>query len=187
MRIFAAIDLDTSGLDVNKCEILDIAIVPLNADFTISTAVPEFTARVKAEHPETAEAQALQVNRLDPNEGESRGKVADDLQRWLSDNGIESIIPVGQNLEFDLQFIAKVFPDFSRRIQHHKRDSMYLALAINDIALRETGEPRFPKVSLSALKDAFGIAGGVQHNAFEDAKDAAIVYRKLLGTLSLGG
>jgi len=151
----------------------------------VSADIPEFTARVKAEHPETAEAQALQVNRLNPNEGESRGKVADDLQHWLTDNGIESLVPVGQNLDFDLRFIAKDFPDFSRRISRHGRDSMRLATTINDLAVMETGEPRFPKVSLSVLKDALGIMGDVQHNAFEDAKDAALVYRKLLNLITL--
>ena len=185
MKIFAAIDLETSGLDVSKGEILDIAIVPLNQDFTISKDVPEFTARVKAEHPETAEIQALQVNRLNPNEGERREKVTADIRQWLADNDIESITPVGQNLDFDLRFIAKEFPELSKIIRPHGRDSMRLALAINDIALRDNGEPRFEKVSLTALKDALAITGEVQHNAFEDAKDTALVYRKLLGLLSL--
>ena len=185
MNVFAAIDLETSGLDVSKGEILDIAIVPLNDDFTVSKDVPEFTARVKADHPETAEAQALQVNRLNPNEGESREKVTADIRQWLTDNGIESITPVGQNLDFDLSFIARELPELSKIIRRHGRDSMWLALAVNDIALRDTGEPRFPKVSLSALKNALGITGGVQHNAFEDAKDAALVYKKLLNLVEL--
>ena len=43
MQIMAAIDLETTGLDVDRCEIIDMAVVPLNADFTVSTEIPEFT------------------------------------------------------------------------------------------------------------------------------------------------
>ena len=108
-----------------------------------------------------------------------------DIRQWIADNGIESITPVEQNLDFDLKFIAKGFPELSRLIRRHGRDSMRLALAINDLSVMETGEPRFEKVSLSALKDALNITGEVQHNAFEDAKDAALVYRKLLNLITL--
>ena len=49
--IFAAIDIETTGLDVEKHEIIDFAIVPLNDDFKVS-ALPEFSIRIKADHPE---------------------------------------------------------------------------------------------------------------------------------------
>ena len=52
MKIFAAIDLETTGLNPASSEVLEIAIVPLNPDFTISTDIPEFSCRVRAEHPE---------------------------------------------------------------------------------------------------------------------------------------
>ena len=183
MDIFAAIDLETTGLDFERCEVIELAIVPLNPDFTIS-AIPEFTAQIKAEHPETAEADALRINGLNPQDGESKAKVRDDIIQWMKDNGIGRITPVAQNLEFDMRFFAKTFPDLSKIFGRYGRDSMRLALAVNDIFRRETGEDRFPKVSLQALKDALNIDGDVQHNAFEDAKDAAAVYRRLTEMLT---
>ena len=36
MKIMAAIDLETTGLDAARCEIIDMAVVPLNEDFTVS-------------------------------------------------------------------------------------------------------------------------------------------------------
>ena len=56
--IFAAIDIETTGLDVEKHEIIDFAIVPLNDDFKVS-ALPEFSIRIKADHPENAAARAI--------------------------------------------------------------------------------------------------------------------------------
>lgn len=51
MNIFAALDLETTGLDPARGEVLELAIVPLNEDFTVSSDIPEFTARIKAKHP----------------------------------------------------------------------------------------------------------------------------------------
>ncbi len=182
--IFAAIDLETSGLDVSCCEILDMAIVPLEKDFTISRTIPEFIARIKAEHPEFAEAQALLVNRMNPEEGENRAVVRDNLVAWMRENGIEQIVPVAHNLEFDLRFLNKTFPELRKAFSHHGRDSMRLALAVNDIFYRETGEVKFPGASLRVVKEVLGLDGDVQHNAFEDAKDTAFAYRRLTEILT---
>ena len=182
--IFAAIDIETTGLDVEQHEILDIAIVPLNEDFTISVTMPEFTARVRAEHPETATVEALRVNGLNPAVGKSKKEVAKDFRQWLSDCGIEKIVPIAHNLEFDMRFIRRTFPEESKVFSRHGRDSMLLALTVNDIFRRETGEDKFSSVSLRAVKDILNIPGESCHHALEDAKDAAHAYRKLTELLT---
>ena len=182
--IFAAIDIETTGLDVELHEILDIAIVPLNEDFTISATMPEFTARVRAEHPETATVEALRVNGLNPAEGKNKKEVADEFRQWLFDCGIEKIIPIAHNLDFDMRFIFRAFPAESKVFSRHGRDSMRLALAVNDIFRRETGEDKFPSVSLRAVKNILNISGESCHHALEDAKDAAHAYRKLTELLT---
>ena len=130
--IFAAIDIETTGLDVEKHEIIDFAIVPLNDDFKVS-ALPEFSIRIKADHPENAAARAMQINRLNPAEGVNREAAQEEFHQWLSDNEIEKIYPVAHNLEFDMKFIRRTFPSESKVISHHGRDSMYLARAVNEI------------------------------------------------------
>ena len=81
--IFAAIDIETTGLDVEKHEIIDFAIVPLNDDFKVS-ALPEFSIRIKADHPENAAARAMQINRLNPAEGVNREAAQEEFHQWLS-------------------------------------------------------------------------------------------------------
>lgn len=181
--IFAAVDIETTGLDVERHEIIDFAVVPLDEDFNFSET-PVFNIRIKAEHPETAEAQAIQVNQLNPSDGVSRTQAATEFRHWIMDNDIEKIYPVAHNLEFDMKFCRRAFPAESKFFSHHGRDSMYFARAINDIFRRETGEELFANTLLRAVLDALGIAGEQTHHALDDARDAAIAYRKMLERLT---
>jgi len=185
MDIVAAIDLETTGLDEARCEIIDMAIVPLNADFSVSEEIPEFTTRIKAEHPETAEEAALRVNGMNPSDGVPLDVVRRDFAAWLQDNGIRKIVPLAHNLGFDMKFLLKTFPEAAKVFSHRGRDSMRLALAINDVYQRERQELMFPSASLAAVKENLGIVGEVNHRAFEDAKDAALVYRRLINLMTL--
>jgi DNA polymerase III epsilon subunit-like protein len=185
MNIFAAIDLETTGLDPAHCEVLEIAIVPLNEDFTVSSVIPEFTARIKAKHPELIEQKAIEVNHLDPAEGKPLEEVRADLALWIEENGIMGIVPLAHNLTFDLSFLKVSFPAFSRIVSGHGRDSMRLAITLNDLARMQEGEVRFSSVSLKSLKLALDVEGEVQHHALEDAKDSAHVYRKLIRMLRM--
>ena len=114
----------------------------------------------------------------------SKKEVAEDFRQWLFDCGIEKIIPIAHNLDFDMRFIFRTFPAESKVFSRHGRDSMRLALAVNDIFRRETGEDKFPSVSLRAVKDILNISGESCHHALEDAKDAAHAYRKLTDLLT---
>ena len=183
MNIFAAIDLETTGLDPATNEVLEIAIVPLNPDFTISTDIPEFSCRIRAEHPERIDQKAISVNKLNPTEGENIADVRAELVQWAMENGITSITPLAHNLKFDMDFMSSAFPEFSRIFTHHGRDSMRLALSMNDVFQMQEADLRFGSVSLQALKIALGVEGDVQHNALEDARDTAHVYRKLMSLL----
>ena len=183
MNIFAAIDLETTGLEPGWHEVLEIAIVPLNPNFTISTEIPEFSCRIRAEHPERVDPKAIAVNKLNPSEGEEIADVRAELVQWALENGITSITPLAHNLKFDLDFMNSAFPEFSRIFTHHGRDSMRLALAMNDVFQAQESDMRFSSVSLRSLKLALGVEGDVQHNALEDARDTAHVYRKLMSLL----
>jgi len=183
MNIFAAIDLETTGLVPAWNEVLEVAIVPLNADFTIANGIPEFSCRIRAEHPERIDPKAIAVNKLDPTEGMTLKEAQSKLAEWVLENEITTIIPLAHNLAFDMDFIKVSFPMFSRLFSHHGRDSMRLAISLNDALRMRDGEVRFTSVSLQSLKLALDIEGDVRHNALEDAQDTARVYRKLMRLL----
>ena len=180
LKILTAFDLETTGLDPAVHDIIEIAIVPLNPDFKRSE-LPEFTARIKAVHPENADPESLKISGLNPLEGEDIQKVATDIIMWMADNHIEriGIEAVGHNLRFDLDFFQIKFPSLSRIFSRYCHDSMQLAIVINDISLLQTGKKLFPSVSLRNLKLQLGLEEPVQHRAMDDALDAAELYRRL--------
>ena len=89
MNIFAAIDLETTGLAPGWNDVLEIAVVPLAPDFTIDRSIPEFSCRVRAEHPDRIDPKAVAVNHLNPAEGKPLQDVEADLIRWAEENGIQ--------------------------------------------------------------------------------------------------
>ncbi len=145
MNIFAAIDLETTGLAPGWNDVLEIAVVPLTPDFTIDRCIPEFSCRVRAEHPDRIDPKAVAVNHLNPAEGKPLQDVEADLIHWAEENGINTITPIAHNLAFDMAFMKAAFPVFSRIITHHGRDSMRLALSLNDILRTQIGEEPFPQ------------------------------------------
>ena len=182
LKILAAFDMETTGLDPAIHDIIEIAIVPLNEDFTRSD-IPGFTARIKAVHMENADPESLKISGLNPNDGEEIGKVQADIVQWMTDNNIALMHPVAHNLMFDLYFFKAKFPALAKIFSGHGRDSMRLAIAINDISLAQAKEKMFPSVSLKKLKAQFGMEAEVSHRAVDDAMDSAAIYRHLMEKL----
>ncbi len=182
LRILAAFDVETTGLDPSVHNIIELALAPLTPAFSRSE-LPEFNARIKAVHPDNADPDSLKVSGLNPFEGEDIKKVTADIAFGMSDNHIGCIDPVGHNLRFDLDFFRAKFSSLPNLFSGHGHDSMQLAIAINDISLLQTGEKLFSSVSMRNLKLQLGMKITVQHRAMSDALVAAELYRHLMAKL----
>ena len=185
MNIFAAIDLETTGLAPGWNDVLEVAVVPLTLDFTIDKCIPEFSCRIRAEHPDRIDPKAVAVNHLNPTEGKPLQDVEADLINWAEENGISAITPIAHNLAFDMAFMKAAFPVFSRIFSHHGRDSMRLAYIVNDVLRVRGDQEMFSSGSLKSVKTGLDIEGEVRHHALEDARDAAHAYRKMIAMLDV--
>jgi len=97
-RPLVFIDTETTGLDENKHEILEIAIIGEGGETLLHT-------NVKPEHIETASEKALEINGYNPGEWEPSplfGEIADKVHELLS-----GPIIAGQNVQFDMRFINR--------------------------------------------------------------------------------
>ena len=172
MNPIAFIDLETTGLDAARHEILEIGVV---VAFPGTLAERDrFEVRVRPERIEDADPAALRVNGWSP-------------EAWADavplDVALGQLAPVlwgtilaGHNVAFDRAFLdaawraAGVSPPEQ---DHHTLDTAVLAWP-----LLEAGE--VDSLSLGAVCAALGIDLGPGHRALIDARRSLAVARRLL-------
>lgn len=177
-----AVDVETSGLRPGIHEILSMCIMPLNDKF--EPLGIDFLVRIKAMNP--CEARALEINKLDPTVGLSRNEAYTKLKEWRKKYGIEKIVPLGHNINFDLPFISLLFPrqdDYRDMFHYHNRDTMAIAQVINDLQILQNKPKMFTSVSLSKVADTLGINSSQAHSAQGDCAMTVAVYKKMMGML----
>ena len=182
MEIIAALDIETTGLNPLKHDIIELAVVPLDASFRESQDFTPFSARIKAEHPENADAKALAVNGLNPYEGEeTHMSVWQNFLAWMGDYRIDAIAPLGHNVAFDLRFIqCNLYEIKSCFRPSHARDTQSIAMFYGDLVRQETGGEPFQHASLACLRQHFRLPGEQSHRALDDARDTARIYRMMM-------
>jgi len=168
MKEIKFIDVETTGLDPNKHEIIEIAIVPLEDGETF------WHSYIKPERIEDASPKALEINGYAKNphlwdNAPTLAEVAPTIRSWLLDS-----LPAGQNIPFDMGFIQAALAkyDLWRGISYHKLDVMTLAVE----HLAPCGLTLF---SLNNICDFLGISNEGAHSALADAIRAKQVYKAL--------
>ncbi len=189
-KLMAAIDYETTGLIANYHEIIQIAVVPLNADLRPNKDLRPFYQNLAPKFPERQElggagtVHGLNLNDLMLNSPSSE-KVADLLVDWwerLDLPALKCLVPLAHNWSFESAFGKAWLGDdlFNQMFHSHARDGMLLAGSMNDRAAF-AGEPvPFARVGLNSLADQFGIINENPHDALSDAVTEAEVYRALL-------
>ena len=168
----AIVDLETTGLDAYKHEIIDIGAIIFDSknpsDHTI------IDCKVKPQHIENAEPAALKVNGYNAEEWKDALPLDDALQLMLQK--ASGAIFVSYNVTFDWSFIAEAYKKSPIRnpFNYHKFCLMTLAwarvpgarsLKLRDICLLMDIPPE-PEV----------------HKALNGAKRAFELYRKITMT-----
>ena len=187
-----AIDCETTGLVAGYNEIISIAIVPLNDDFSINTDIKPFVTDVRPEMPDHAHPKALEVNGRtleELNEAPLRSDTISAFNDWFTEHvAPNKIQPLGQNFAgFDKAFIQhwldpkheapKVLDLF---FHYQTRDSQFVAMFMYDRAKAQNSPFPFNRVSLTALAKAFDIDPGNSHSAYDDAVTSAKVYKAMV-------
>jgi len=170
----AFIDVETTGLDRDKHEIIELGVVIAKMKDGVFTVVDELDVKIHPERIEDAEPQALRVNGYD--EAEWLFAVSlDDAMKTFSEK-TDGCIFVAHNLTFDYGFIESAFKKTGaeNKMHYHKLDTIALAFGIlhtnDDIG----------KLSLRALCEKYGIENKKAHSAFADAYATYEVFKKLM-------
>jgi DNA polymerase III epsilon subunit-like protein len=188
-NVMCAIDIETTGRMAGYHEIIQIAVQPLDSMLEPMNGIRPFYTTIAPEYPERAEGEAQAVHGLNLQELKSSSldqwRVADLFDEWLEGLNLpyrKSLVPLAHNWAFEAGFLKSWLGiDSMNEIFHpHPRDSMLLAISINDRSVMQGDLPIYPSVSLTAMCKQLGIQVIHAHDALSDALAEAKLYQTLL-------
>lgn len=196
-NVVIAIDTETTGLTAGHNEIIQIACVVLDSNFVPRTDINPFYMELQPRYPENIDAtlrdKPSYIERIHHAiiHGIDQDKAVDLFQDWYQSIGIQlnaygnpkKAIPLGQNYAFDKGFIQHWLggaANYEHYFDYHYRDTMILALGLNDRAAAKGEKIPFPKVNLQYLATTLGVINKAAHTALGDTVCTAEVYKKLV-------
>ncbi|MES2023656.1 MAG: 3'-5' exonuclease [Patescibacteria group bacterium] len=167
----AFIDIETTGLDVTRHEIISIGCVITKPDFEI---IEEFELKIKPEHIENADKTSLKVNGYKEEDWKDAHDLRDTMKTFAKK--VADCIMVGQNVSFDSAFLEYNFIQMKIKntLHYHKLDTISIAWA------KLHREPDLDHFSLRELCARFGIKNENAHTALSDARATFELYKKLM-------
>lgn len=170
-RKLVFIDLETTGVDPEKHEIIEIAWILV--DGQSFEVLSEFVAKVKPEHPETANPKALEITGYSEEEWGNAGLLKEALGKiiQLAPQGML----VGWNIYFDWSFLEKGFKKFNfvSQFDYHMIDVMVIAYS------KLHSKPEIRELGLKKIATYFGIEFQ-EHHALEDIRATYQIFKKLM-------
>lgn len=167
----AFIDIETTGLDVLKHEIIEIGCVIVTPELQV---VEEFELKVKPKHIERADATSLKISHYDKTAWKGAYALKDAMRTFSEKT--KGIIMVGQNVAFDSSFLEHAFSKtkIKNSMHYHKLDTISIAWA------KFHKDLDFEHFSLREMCLRFGIKNVAPHTALSDARATLELYKKLM-------
>ena len=172
MRPLAFIDLETTGLDPARHEIIEIGVVRVHGGSLETLAEAE--VRVRPERIEAADPAALRLNGWSEDGWKDAVPLAEALSRIAEP--LEGAVLAGHNVWFDRAFLDAAWRSTGvtqPEMDHHVLDTATLAWPLLACGL-------IPSVSLKDLCPALGVDRDEAHRALADARCSLQVARRLL-------
>lgn len=175
----AFIDLETTGLDPEQHEIIEIGCIvarqiPQDGRGNELEVVEEFDLKVKPEHLETSDPESLKINGYN----EMDWLFAVDLKNAMEKlaGKTEGAILVAQNVAFDWLFLEKAFvkTGVRNKMDFHRLDLLSMAYA------KLYHDEHAQRFSLRALCEHFDIKNDRAHTALADIRAEYEVYKRLI-------
>lgn len=123
--ILALIDVETTGLDPEEHEIIEIGLIVCDSkNFTI---LDEWDVKIKPEHPETGHPKAFEVNGYNEEEWKDAVTLQQGMD-WLA-RKVPGYTMMSYNVSFDLGFLQAAFKKTGVKdpMNYHRLDLLTLA------------------------------------------------------------
>lgn len=181
LRRLVFIDTETTGLDPNFHEIIEIGMIQVDPE-SMEEIGEALEIRIRPEHIERASPEALVVNGY--NEEDWKDAVSSRTAVEIIDKALDWVMIGGHNVHFDRAFLAALFARHNRklRIFSHIVDTATLAYPLYIAGI-------LPSLNLDAIGAHFGIERTPVHNALDDAfmsLDAAQRLTSMFSMIEIG-
>lgn len=170
----AFIDLETTGLDVNEHEIIEIGCLVVTPD--LQHVVAEYDRLVLPLHPETGTQQAFEVNGYQPEVWDVWGVDLDTALTGLA-TVIDGCVLAGKQVDFDASFLRVAYASAGRPWPAHA----YRTFDVTGLCWPLHARGLVESMSLESLCAHFGIERPKVHRALADARAALEVARAMMG------
>jgi len=167
---FASVDLETTGLNPKKDEILAVGIVPLDGMRILAG-----NAYYTLVRPEKFKVEAVKIHGLDPKllkGAPTFEEVADEIYDMIHDR-----ILVGHAVYLDYEFLRRAMNRVGFELTNDVIDIATLELVIAD---RLGEKVVWEDQTLEGLAEKYGVKCSYRHNALADAFIAAQIFQMQL-------
>ena len=171
MRPIAITDVETTGLEPNNHEIIDVGLVVL--DQNTLDVIHVFESKVKPHHPETGTKEAFAINGYDESQWREAPELVD-VMKFYSRLTKDAIF-AAHNMTFDWSFIKDEFQatGVENSMDYHRIDLVTMALEI----LRYSGLQRF---NMNEVAKFLGITPEpMPHTGINGAMTEYEIYKRL--------
>ncbi|WP_290624497.1 exonuclease domain-containing protein [Archaeoglobus sp. UBA230] len=173
---FISIDLETTGLNQKKDEILAIGAVPI-----LGTRIMAGESYYTLVRPSKFRIDTIRIHGLNPKELENApnfSEIAEEVFRL-----IKGRIIVGYAVEIDYNFLKRAFKIEGYKLKNQTLDVIDLERAVCYIL----GERPISEMTLDNLAEKYGIKTPYRHNALADAFITAQIFQiQLLRSIKYG-
>ncbi len=172
------VDIEATGLDPRRHEIIEIAAVRVRQDWSRTTpsfaVLDEWSAKIRPENIADADPASLRVNGYSVSGWTHALPAAEVLAEFA--RRTEGAIMVAHNVAFDSAFIdthlsARGMPN---KMHYHRLDTVSIAYA------KLHGAPDVNRYSLAELCKHFGLVNEHAHSALSDARADFELFKKLV-------
>lgn len=175
----AFVDLETTGLDPARHEILEFAVICVEP--RTLKMIGGANVRVRPEHIETADPKALEVCGYNAKDWEDAVPLREAMESIAA--VIEGTLIAGHNIGFDWSFLEASFKRVGLplpEMDYHRLDTASLAWTL-------VAGAEIDSMSLDAVCEHIGIDRPKPHRAYADAMCSLEVARFIVQRASMGG
>ncbi|MHA1952495.1 MAG: 3'-5' exonuclease [Candidatus Heimdallarchaeaceae archaeon] len=181
---YFAFDVETTGLDPEKHEILQLGAILLDDDLK---RIDSGQMKLMPKHWERADKEALIINKVDPSTWEPTHKSTKEALNKLHSfvnkyfPPSEKLIPLGHNVSFDLDFLRSLYKEEEKMwiYHYHKIDTINWAMLWGKV----TKTP-IKSYKLCDICELFNIKLDNAHDAMSDVKATVEIARFCINDLA---